>query len=119
MHITVPLPKINNIVMNSLLQYLPISAISCVWGHWGEFGECDTLCGDGLRERKRVHEIVAEYGGEDCQGSNTDTKACNVLEETRLEVAEQKARIEELEKELAGETGKSLSEEFFISQPQF
>jgi len=78
--------------------------IHCHWGSWGEFGECDTLCGDGLRERKRVHEIVAQYGGEDCEGSDTDNKVCNVLEETRLEVAEQKARIEELEKELAGET---------------
>jgi len=78
--------------------------IDCVWGHWGEFGECDTLCGDGLRERHRVREIVAEYNGTECEGEPTSNKVCNVLDETRREVAEQKARIAELEQELAAET---------------
>ena len=84
----------------NILTNISIIAIDCVWGSWGEWGECDTLCGDGLRERGRVHEIVAEYNGKECPGEPTDDKVCNVLEETRREVAEQKARIEELENEL-------------------
>jgi len=74
--------------------------IPCEWGTWGEWGECSTICGDGLRDRHRVHAIVAQFGGEECPGEATSDKSCNVLEETRREVAEQKAEIEDLKRQL-------------------
>jgi len=81
--------------------------IDCLWGTWGEWSECSKNCGDGISQRHRVHAIVAEFGGEDCTGGPTDEHSCNVLEEARHKVAEQKVIIEDLQKQLQGQNGNS------------
>ena len=77
-----------------------LAAINCVWGIWGEFSECSTDCGDGIRKRHRVHAIIAQHGGDECEGENFDDKSCNLLEEARREVADQNAKIADLLKQL-------------------
>ena len=77
-----------------------------MWGTWGEWGECSTICGDGTRERQRVHAIVAQYGGDNCTGEPMDDKSCNVLEETKLVVAQQQAKIEDLKRQIEEEQSK-------------
>jgi len=79
--------------------------IDCMWGTWGEWSDCNTLCGIGSRERVRVHAIFAQFGGKNCTGEPGDSKPCNVLEETKKLVEEQKAEIEDLKKQLAERKG--------------
>ena len=86
-----------------------LSAINCVWGVWGEFGECSTDCGDGIRERHRVRAIVAQHGGDECDGQTVDDKSCNLLEEARLEAAQQKIKIADLKKQLGHSKNDILS----------
>merc|ERR1712212_166627 len=74
--------------------------IDCLWGSWGEWSDCSTECGDGTRERHRVHAILAEFGGQNCTGEIIEEKSCNVLEETKHKVAEQEVVIEDLQKQL-------------------
>ena len=90
-----------------------ITAINCEWGTWGEWGECSTSCGDGSRERQRVHAIVAQFGGDNCTGEPMDNKSCNVLEEIKLVVAQQQAQllmqqaqIEDLKRQIEEAQGK-------------
>ena len=86
-----------------------LTAINCVWGVWGEFGECSTDCGDGIRERHRVRAIVAQHGGDECDGQTVDDKSCNLLEEARLEAAQQKIKIADLKKQLGHSKNDILS----------
>ena len=74
-----------------------------MWGTWGEWAFCSTLCGDGTTERVRAHAILAQFGGQNCTGKPSDIKSCNVLEETKALVAEQKDEIQDLKNQLAAE----------------
>ncbi|KAJ8300018.1 hypothetical protein KUTeg_021537 [Tegillarca granosa] len=47
------------------------------WGDWSSWGLCSVTCGDGLQERYRdCDNPPASYGGQDCIGSETETKPC-------------------------------------------
>ena len=43
---------------------------------------------------------MAQHGGDECEGQTVDDKSCNLLQEARLEAAQQKIRIADLMKEL-------------------
>ena len=68
------------------------AAIHCDWGLWGEWTTCSKTCGDGNVTRKRVHSILAQYGGNNCTGNSMDTKHCNVQDELRATIDELRAQ---------------------------
>merc|ERR1712142_785748 len=64
----------------------------CVWGEWSKWtpwGECDKEYGDGQRHSQRMHLVPALFGGEECEGEETQTKPCNNLLECRQKEQEQ------------------------------
>ena len=68
------------------------AAIHCDWGLWGEWTTCSKTCGDGNLTRKRVHSILAQYGGNNCTGNSMDTKHCNVQDSLRATIANLRAQ---------------------------
>lgn len=51
--------------------------IDCVWGNWSAFGACSVLCGGGNMTQTRNQTPPAQYGGVDCNGSDTNSTICN------------------------------------------
>ena len=49
----------------------------CLWGEWGELGECSTTCGDGERRKTRPVEKNATNNGPECEGPSEDTEPCS------------------------------------------
>ena len=70
-------------------------AIHCAWGLWGEWTTCSKTCGDGNLTRKRVHSILAQYGGNNCTGNSMDTKHCNIQDELKAKVADLTAQLDQ------------------------
>lgn len=52
-------------------------AIDCVWGKWGEYGECSVTCGKGSQERTR-NKTKEQHGGKACKGKSLETKKCEL-----------------------------------------
>ena len=50
----------------------------CVWGQWGEWGACSVSCGGGAKNRERQVAKAATNGGEECEGSPSDTTSCGL-----------------------------------------
>lgn len=51
--------------------------IDCEWSEWTEWSECSLTCDSGTQTRTRTHNVTAQFGGLDCQGSDTETVDCN------------------------------------------
>ena len=49
----------------------------CLWGEWGELGECSTTCGEGERRKMRPVEKNATNNGPECEGPSEDTEPCS------------------------------------------
>ena len=52
------------------------TAIEGHWGSWNDWSDCSVSCGSGSRRRSRECENPA-LGGQECQGSGTETEVCN------------------------------------------
>ena len=70
-------------------------------------------------DKQRLEEKLKKAEFEHNQLATRYEDEQTLVAQLMKKIKELQARIEELEKELAGETGKYLSEEFFITQPQF
>ena len=54
-----------------------ICRVDCKWTHPSPWTECDSVCGDGTRSRKRNVRWPASGGGEECKiAFRTDTEMC-------------------------------------------
>lgn len=51
--------------------------VDCVLSEWGEFGDCSTECGGGVKQRSRSVLTAAEFGGSDCASDLVDEAPCN------------------------------------------
>ncbi|XP_052105775.1 SCO-spondin-like [Mytilus californianus] len=48
------------------------------WSSWGNWQECSTTCGGGTKTRNRTcTDPVPHFGGECCNGNNTEAAMCN------------------------------------------
>ena len=52
------------------------SAVDGVWDEWTAWGQCDVTCGPGEETRNRTC-VEPLYGGADCDGDSTETRACD------------------------------------------
>ena len=64
---------------NSSLIIILIT-VDCLWSEWSDFSTCTKTCGDGLMTRERSIEENAINNGKPCEGKNSDTKACNIVD---------------------------------------
>ena len=83
--------------MQNYISLHSLIAIDCKWSEWSAWGECDKEYGDGQKHSQRMHLVPALFGGEECEGEETQTKPCNNLLECRQKEQEQLQEIERLE----------------------
>uniref|UniRef100_A0A0G4F982 WSC domain-containing protein n=1 Tax=Chromera velia CCMP2878 TaxID=1169474 RepID=A0A0G4F982_9ALVE len=50
--------------------------IDCRLGEWSDWGECDSECGEGMRERRRDRAIAAAFGGKECTDPLKEVEPC-------------------------------------------
>ena len=60
-----------------LLIYDTIFSVDCVWNNWGAWGACDKFCDTGTKTRLRSKDIVAQFGGLECETNSTHTNSNN------------------------------------------
>ena len=51
--------------------------VDCVWGDFGNWGDCSATCGNGKRSRTRTISTPASGNGADCIGDATEQETCN------------------------------------------
>ena len=51
--------------------------IHCKWDDWAQWTECSTTCGEGAEKRSREVKVMADHGGNPCNGSRYDTRDCD------------------------------------------
>ena len=59
------------------LDLIDSFSVSCEWGPWSEFSNCDKTCGGGKMFRNRTKLVTEQYGGT-CPGLGNDVKECNI-----------------------------------------
>ena len=57
--------------------HLSIIKVNCQWGDW-IIGDCSQTCGEGTRTNTRAPEILAEHGGEECNGPSSIAESCQL-----------------------------------------
>ena len=55
-----------------MLLYL----VDCVWNDWNDWGPCSASCLGGIQLRSRSNN-PSKYGGENCNGTATESRICN------------------------------------------
>jgi len=50
--------------------------VDCEWGEWSS-GKCSQTCGGGIQEKTRVPRVIAQNGGNDCDGEKDKKEMCN------------------------------------------
>ena len=53
--------------------------VDCQWGNWIH-GECSKTCGGGVQTNHREKITEELFGGDPCQGEETEEMECNVQE---------------------------------------
>ena len=53
--------------------------VHCVWNDW-TIGQCSVTCGNGTRTNTRTQKQPAQFGGDECIGSESAVVNCNDLE---------------------------------------
>jgi len=51
--------------------------IDCMWGEWGQYGDCNRPCGGGNMTRTRDVEVQAACWGTVCAGTHEENAPCN------------------------------------------
>jgi len=51
--------------------------VNCQWASWNSWQSCSKSCGGGTQKRTRSKLVVAQNGGNECNGSNNETRSCN------------------------------------------
>ena len=55
-----------------------MTTVNGKWGPYGAYSKCSKDCGGGIQSRTRAcNNPVPKYGGKQCSGSATDSRACN------------------------------------------
>ncbi|CAE7454323.1 Hmcn1 [Symbiodinium sp. CCMP2456] len=54
--------------------------VDCAWSDWGAWPPCTVSCGGGTALRSRAIETPKQGGGQECTGSDQETKTCNEQE---------------------------------------
>ena len=49
--------------------------VNCMWDEW-IIGHCSVTCGDGTRTNSRIPKVVAQFGGDECDGTSSSTEKC-------------------------------------------
>ena len=65
-----------SISLVSFLIKLPY-LVDCVWGNFGDWGECSVTCGDGIKTRTRNISMPAIGTGANCTDNATEDGTCN------------------------------------------
>lgn len=52
--------------------------VDCQWADWTPWDGCTATCGEGTQDRTREEAITPAAGGEPCDGSNREWKACDL-----------------------------------------
>ena len=52
-------------------------SVNCQWASWNSWQSCSKSCGLGTQKRIRSKLVVAKNGGNECNGSNNETRSCN------------------------------------------
>ena len=73
-----------NIDCISHLAFFSYFAVDCKWNPFGEWTECSNPCGPGTQERTRTARIKAQFGGRQCTGPTTETRACKIEDCPRM-----------------------------------
>merc|ERR1719402_837489 len=67
----------NKKLKDEILRLEPFK-IAGDWSAWGNWSSCDSLCGGGVRERRRLCDNPSpSCGGPECVGNETETASCN------------------------------------------
>ena len=53
-------------------------SVNCQWGSWGSWHSCSKSCGWGTQTRYRYKSVYAQYGGNECYGSSSETQSCKI-----------------------------------------
>jgi len=70
--------------------------IDCKWSQWGEWSQCHQTCSPGEKSKMRTHAILAQFGGEECEGDAQMSTQCNTVDDLKQTIAEQAAEIAHL-----------------------
>ena len=58
--------------------YTELFVVDGGWSNWTLWTSCTVPCGEGTRERSReCNNPPPQYGGNDCEGSSSETCFCN------------------------------------------
>ena len=80
-NITTPAANWGNECPSNKIEQEPCLENECkvdgAWTQWSRWGYCSESCGTGVRSRSRTcSDPVPQYGGEECDGANLETKEC-------------------------------------------
>ena len=68
---TVRLVTCGNVLFPPFIPY----AVNCMWDEW-KIGDCSITCGEGTRNNTRTQRIVAQFGGDECDGATWSVESC-------------------------------------------
>ena len=88
--------ELNIALKNMVISLDYATAIDCKWSQWGEWTQCHQTCSPGEKSKMRTHAILAQFGGEECEGDAQVSTQCNTVDDLKQTIAEQAAEIAHL-----------------------
>ena len=51
--------------------------VDCEWDMFGNWSQCDKICGGGSKFRTRDIKVATDCGGQTCEGNTQEQQSCN------------------------------------------
>ena len=61
-----------------MFQLISNIAVDCEWSAYGNWSDCSTSCGEGVKSARRKVSQMALNGGKLCEGSAIITENCDL-----------------------------------------